>query len=456
MNEAGRGDGSAGEARRGQPGWRALYWLATHAVAPFVVLLEAWRELRGVEQRGRLRGRVGFAPTSGAAGGLWLHAVSVGEVQASAALLREMRQRVPGLAVTITTVTTTGARRARELFGDDVQYAFLPYDLPGAVRRFLDRVRPAAVVMVETEIWPALYGELASRGIPLTIASARLSERSVRRYRRVAPLIGAALAGDVVVGAQTEEDASRFRTVGCPAGQVQVTGNVKFDQTIPETVVESGRGLRRGWGDARPVWIAGSTHEGEESAALGAHAIVRRTHPHALLVLVPRHPQRFATVTSLLAGSGLPYSRRSAGSLPSAADAVYLADTVGELQMLYAACDVAFVGGSLVPVGGHSLIEPASLGLPVLCGPHTRNTAEAAELLEQAGALTIVHDAEDLGRRVSGLFDDPAQARHVGALGRAAVAASRGAVLRTVALLLPRLSRSVSVSSARSGTSGTR
>jgi 3-deoxy-D-manno-octulosonic-acid transferase len=418
---------------------RILYLLLTHLVAPVVIVIEGWRELRDPSQRGRLKQRLGFVVPQPKAGCLWVHAVSVGEVQAAAGLVRELRRRVPGLDVVLTTVTATGGQRAREIFGAEVRHCYLPYDLPGAVGRFLDRIRPRAVVVLETEIWPTLYRAIARRGLPLVIANARISDRSVRRYRRMASLVRETLSSNVSIGAQSAADAERFATLGAPSDTLHVTGNVKFDIEIPEAVVAAGRELRGRFGSGRPVWIAGSTHEGEEAAALAAHAAVRSRHPSALLVLVPRHPQRFDAVKALLDRNGHRYARRSAGALPSAQDEVYLVDTIGELQMFYATADVAFVGGSLVPVGGHSLLEPALLGLPVITGPWTQNAREVAELLDRSGALATVRDVDQLARRVLECFADPARARTDGAKGCEAVAANRGAVQRVVEMVLPLL-----------------
>jgi 3-deoxy-D-manno-octulosonic-acid transferase len=325
------------------------------------------------------------------------------------------------------------------LFGDRVRHCYFPYDLPGAVRRFLDRLQPQVAVILETEIWPTLYGVLHRRGIPIVLASARLTQRSVASYRRLGDLFAGALSTGVAIGAQTEADAERFRSVGAPASQVTVTGNIKFDLEIPAATIAIGRECRRAWDASRPVWIAGSTHESEEQAALDAHAAIRERHPRALLILVPRHPPRFDAVRNLLDGRVARYVARSDRKLPSAGDQVLLIDTLGELQAFYAASDVAFVGGSLVPIGGHSLLEPAELGLPILSGPHTQNAAEVARLLQDAGALAIVQNARDLASAVVALFNDRVAAKQTGQRGQAAVAASRGAVARVVELIVPRL-----------------
>jgi len=414
---------------------RLLYVLLVYLIAPLVILHDAWQALRDPGQRGRLRQRLGFVARPAQTGGVWVHAVSVGEVQAAAALIAELRRRHPGTPIVITTTTSTGAQRARTLFKDGVQHCYLPYDLPGAVDRFLDRIAPRVAIILETEIWPTLYAELGRRRIPLVLGSARVTSRSVERYRRLASLFRDTLARDILVGAQTVGDAERFRAIGAAAARVHITGNIKYDLAIPAATIEAGRELRSQWGSERPVWIAGSTHAGEEAAALAAHVTVRAEYPQALLLLVPRHPQRFDEVRSLLRQRAVTFAQRSVGALPAAGDAVLLVDTLGELQMFYAAADVAFVAGSLVPIGGHSLLEPAVLGLPLLSGPYTQNAQDAADLLAQAGALCIVQDADQLAARLLEWFSDPVQARAAGARGQEAVAASRGAVDRLVSMI---------------------
>ena len=419
---------------------RLVYVLLVYLLAPLVIAMEAWKALTSPDYRGRLRQRLGFGVPRPPSDCLWVHGVSVGEVQAAAALVQALRRRHPDIPVVVSTVTPTGMQRARALFGDTVQHCYLPYDLPGAVRRFLDRTRPRVAIILETEIWPTLYTSLGRRNIPLVMASARVSTRSLGRYRRMASLFRETLSHGIQVGAQTPADAERFLEIGAPADRVRVTGNVKFDLEIPAAAIDAGRAFRARCAPGRPVWIAGSTHEGEEEAVLEAHARVRERHPDALLLLVPRHPQRFESVRALLRRRGVGFAQRSSGEEPRTAQPVFLVDTLGELQMFYAAADVAFVAGSLVPVGGHSLLEPAVLGLPMLSGPHTHNAQDVADLFEQCGALAIVRDTDELAARIGAWFDDPAGARAVGGRARQAVEQSRGAVGRIVAMVTPLLS----------------
>ena len=299
-----------------------------------------------------------------------MHAVSVGEVQAAAALVRELRRRVPGLEVVLTTVTATGAARARAIFGTEVRHGYLPYDLPGPVGRFLDRIRPCAVVVLETEIWPTLYRAIGRRGLPLVMASARISERSVSRYRRAASLVRDTLSGQVLIGAQSAADAARFVALGAPADSVRVTGNVKFDLEIPATVIAAGRELRsrsaaRSAGVDRRQHARGRGGRGARGARRGPLAAP----VGAARCSCPGIRSASTRCGHCSAGAGTRYAGRSAGALPADGDDVFLVDTIGELQMFYAFADAAFVGGSLVPVGGHSLLEPAVLGPAGDLGP---------------------------------------------------------------------------------------
>jgi len=439
---------------------RLLYVLLTYLLAPVVIALEGWKSFRVPEYRGRLRQRLGLVEPQAVPGCLWIHAVSVGEVQAAIGLIQSLRREFPEVPVVVSTVTPTGAQRVRSFFGESVGHCYLPYDLPGSVRRFLDRLQPRVAIILETEIWPTLYHELGRRHIPLVLASARVSTRSVDRYRLMASLFKETLSHGILIGAQTAADAERFKAIGAAAERVRVTGNVKFDMEIPAASIAAGRAFRDQCGPGRPVWIAGSTHEGEEEAALAAHARVLEQHPGALLILVPRHPQRFESVRALLRKRGHAFAQRSSGAIPGPSQSVFLVDTLGELQMFYAAADVAFVGGSLVPVGGHNLLEPAVLGLPMLSGPHTHNAQDVAELLQECGALRIVRSKEELAQRVGEGFDDPARARDDGALGQQTVAQSRGAVHRLVAMVAPLLSppaaaRAAGTAAASSASSGT-
>ena len=418
---------------------RLLYRLALYLAVPLVSTLLLWRGLRDRSYWRRFPERFGFG-ASRAPHGVWIHAVSVGEVQACAPLGGALAKRYPQLPLTVTTFTPTGAARARALFADLVQVRYLPYDLPAAVRRFFARVQPRLAVIFETELWPNLYRECGRRRVPLVLASARVSGRSVRRYQRLGALFRATLSEAAVVAAQGAADAERFRTLGADPASTHVTGNLKFDFVLPEGTLERGARLRQQYAPRGALWVAGSTHGGvEEQALIEAQRGVRAAHDTALLVLAPRHPQRFTEAAAALARSGLRFALRSeAATVPPSCE-VLLLDTLGELLDFYAAADLAFVGGSLVPIGGHNLLEPAALGVPILTGPHNDNSEEILRLLTARGAAEVVHDATELRKRASALLDDPAARERMGAAGRASVDGNRGALEKLLGLIEPLL-----------------
>jgi 3-deoxy-D-manno-octulosonic-acid transferase len=414
---------------------RYLYTTLIYLLRPAVFGLVLWRGLRNRAYWVGLGERFGWGPSSGSPS-LWVHAVSMGEVTAAAPLVHALRARYPQIPVILTTATPTGRARAQALFGAAVTVRFLPYDTPGSVRRFLTRARPRVGIVMETELWPNLFRQCVRLGIPLMLASARLSSKSVARYRRFSSVFGNAVAG-AWVAAQTAEDAERFRAIGADGAKTRVVGNVKFDVALDAEALDQGRRLRASHWDGRPVWIAGSTHAGEEDEVLDAHALVLMEVPQALLLLVPRHPERFQAVADLIGRRGLRFERRSSGNPVRADCQVLLVDTVGELSLLYAAVDIAFVGGSLVPIGGHNLLEPAAVGLPVLTGPYQANAREIARQLILEGGALQVDDAQQLAREVQEFFADAQRRQRVGGSGRRVIEVNRGSVARLMEWLEP-------------------
>ena len=417
---------------------RFVYIVIAYLLAPVLCALMLWRGLRDRSYWRDFSQRFGFGARL-TTSGIWVHAVSVGEVQAAAPLVQALRARHPSTPIVLTTVTPTGAARARGLFKEAADVRFMPYDLPGSVRRFFDRVQPRLAIVFETELWPNLYHECGRRGVPLVLASARISPRSVRRYRWLVRLFRETLSHGVVIAAQGPGDAERFKSIGAAPERTHVIGNVKFDFAAPAETTERGRALRARHAASRPVWVAGSTHEREEAILVEAHRLLRATHPDALLIMVPRHPNRFADVAEWLARSAVAFVRRSQGVPAAAGTEVLLVDTLGELLDFYAAGDVAFVGGSLVPIGGHNLLEPAVLGKPILTGPHNFNGEDIARLLIERGAARVVTDAGGLAQALGALLGSPAEREHIGAVGRAAVEENRGAVARLLGLIEPLL-----------------
>tara|TARA_R110000868_G_scaffold107609_2_gene294386 strand:+ start:11880 stop:13217 length:1338 start_codon:yes stop_codon:yes gene_type:complete len=418
---------------------RSLYTLLFHLGLPLVAGRLAWRAWRAPAYAKRIGERfaVGLPPLK--AGGIWLHAVSVGESIAAAPLVRELLLRYPDIPVTMTCMTPTGSERIQALFGGAeyagrVQHCYLPYDLPWAAARFLDRVQPKLAVIMETELWPNHIHQCALRGIPVAVANARLSERSARGYARFAKLTAPMLAELDLLAVQTALEAERFRSLGARTECVEVTGSIKFDLTIDPDLLTRAAALREQWqATQRPVWIAASTHAGEDEIVLAAHRELLKHKPDALLILVPRHPERFSTVFELCQRQGFSTRRRSTGDPVHAADQVLLGDTMGELLFLYALADIAFVGGSLVANGGHNLLEPAALGKPVLSGPHLFNFLEISAQLRAAGALGEVADAAALVQRVAQLWREPEAAQAMRAAGQGVMQANQGALTRLLA-----------------------
>ncbi len=414
----------------------ALYRAALYLVFPFVLLRTLWR---GGAYRQRIAERLGLRGPAASAGCVWVHAVSVGEVHAVAGLVRALLER--GEPVLLTTTTPTGSGRARALLAGRGTHVYLPWDLPGAVRRFLDRHHPRLALVAETELWPNLYRACAARGIPLLLVNARLSERSARRYARVRGLVAETLDCVTTIAARDARDAQRFMALGADAARVTVTGNLKFDEERGPAHGRDGNGGESAIVPAgRRVLMAASTHPGEDEIVLDALRIVQATHPDVLLLLAPRHPERASEVIAACRARALTVARRGAGQTPAPSHAVWLIDTLGELVDFYARCEAAFVGGSLVPVGGHNLIEPAACGVPVLTGPALEHFREVAEVLDRADARIEVRDAATLAQAFLTLLDDPRGARQRGERGREAMRAQRGALQRVLALIGPLLS----------------
>ncbi len=406
---------------------RGLYTGLLYLALPLALLRLYWRGRGDPGHRRRWTERLGFVPPLLQVDCLWVHAVSVGETRAALPLIRALRVRYPTMPLLVTTTTLTGSRQVREALGDQAQHVYAPYDLPGAVRRFLQRTQPKLAVIMETELWPNLLHQCAATGVPVLVANVRLSERSARGYARIRRLTVAMLRDITLIAAQAEADAERFRALGAP--RVRMTGNLKYDLTLPDGLSEQGQTTRRElFGEKRRIWIAASTHAGEEELILEAFALIRPRWPELLLLLVPRHPERFDGVADLCRQQGFKLVRRGERRSCAPDTAVFLGDSMGELLLFYAAADLAFVGGSLVATGGHNVLEPALLGLPVLFGPHMFNFTEAGQRLLEAEAAWQVTDVADLATAVDRLLADPHLRLTVGQRGRAVVERHRGAL----------------------------
>lgn len=414
---------------------RLLYTLTMYLMTPVILYRLTVRGLRYRRYLSRWKERFGFFPAPGFNKSSWVHAVSVGEVNAAVPLIEALMQRYPESPMVVTTVTPTGSERVQKLFGDRVFHVYLPYDLPASVKRFLDRIRPRFAVVMETEIWPNLFITCRERSIPIVVTNARLSERSLKGYGPVRPLARRAIRCASFVAAQSPVDAERLVALGAAVNRLAVIGNLKFDMPVPVSLIESGVALRGSWGARRPVWIAASTHEGEELPVLKAHSAVLKRYPDALLLIAPRHPERFRPVVGACRALGFSTRVRSEDDLADERCQCFVIDTMGELLQFYAASDIAFVGGSLEPIGGHNLLEPAALGKPVIVGPHTFNTEEVAASLIEAKAVLRVANEVELGAALIRLFAHDQEYAAMGQAARAVLERERGAVARTVQIV---------------------
>jgi len=370
---------------------------------------------------------------------IWIHAVSVGEVQAAVPLIHVLMQRFPLQKIIVTTVTPTGASRVVELFGEAVVHCYMPFEFPNAIRSFFTSVKPRVAMIMETEIWPNLYRGCGVRSIPLILVSARISPKSIPGYRRLVPLIRETLSHGIIIAAQSQADASRFLELGADPERTHVTGNIKFDIEFDQAIVSRGKQLRSALFACRPVWIAVSTHRGEEQQVLEAHRILLKAHPDLLLVLVPRHPERFPEVRELIEKSSFTVVSRTSDQPATASTEVFLVNTMGEVPLFFAASDISFIGGSLVPIGGHNLLEPAIQELPIITGLYLFNTEEIAENFVKHDACVVVANGVELAAAVLVLLDDPDEATKMGKRGLKVVEQNSGSLQRLLVLLEPLL-----------------
>ncbi|MBA0159651.1 lipid IV(A) 3-deoxy-D-manno-octulosonic acid transferase [Pectobacterium versatile] len=418
---------------------QTLYTIILYLIQPLIWLRLWLRGRKAPAYRRRWGERYGFCAEKVKPDGIMLHSVSVGETLAAIPLVRALRHRYPNLPITVTTMTPTGSERVRSAFGDTVYHVYLPYDLPCALKRFFDQVRPKIVIIMETELWPNLIAELHKRDIPLVIANARLSERSAAGYKKIGKLMRHILQRITLVAAQNQEDGSRFIDLGLKRSSLKVTGSLKFDISVTPELAARAITLRRQWAPHRPVWIATSTHEGEEAIVLAAHRQLLGTYPDLLLILVPRHPERFSTTQALAENLGFTYTLRSSGEQPPANTQVVIGDTMGELMLLYGIADLAFVGGSLVERGGHNPLEAAAHAIPVLMGPHTFNFKDICNKLDQADGLITVTDADSLGKEVGKLLADEDYRLYYGRHAVEVLHQNQGALQMLLTLLEPYL-----------------
>lgn len=410
------------------------YSLLMYALTPLTLIHLVTRGLKQRDYFNRWSERFAMYRKPAQAPCLWLHAVSVGEVNAITPLLKSLRARYSDTALLITTTTPTGSARVQALFGDSVQHVYLPYDTPGAVNYFLNYFQPKIAIIMETEIWPNLFAEIGRRAIPLLIVNARLSERSMRGYKIIAPLMRIAMQSVTQVAAQSKMDLQRYQNLGVSGRQGQVTGNLKFDVDLPTQLSAQARQWRAVWG-MRPIWIAASTHPEEEAVVIAAHKKIKTQIPNALLLWAPRHPERFESVTELLDKEAWQIRNRREHDVPDCDTDVFIINTLGELLAFYACADVAFVGGSFQAIGGHNLLEPASLGVPSVVGPHTFNFVDITQLLLNVGAVQQLQSSALLPDAILAFLSDKKRAQQCGEAGRKHIERERGALDRTLQLI---------------------
>ena len=417
---------------------RILYTIGLYLSVPFVLIKLWWRGRINPEYRNRIAERFGILSPLTKKPRIWLHAVSVGETIAATPLIKKLLTDYPDYSLLVTTTTPTGSAQLMRLFGGDVEHVYFPYDLPYVIKRFLSRVRPEILIIMETELWPNLCKICSHEKIPVLISNARLSPKSFTGYRKILPLIRTVFADISMISPQSEADAERFLRLGAVKSQIHICGNLKFDLQIPVEVTETGELLKSMIGN-RPVWIAASTHDGEDEQILDTHRKVIEQFPGTLLILVPRHPERFNVVARLCEERNFTIARRSKNLLPDNSHQIYLGDTMGELLQLYSSADIAFVGGSLVPSGGHNPLEPAALGLPVLSGNYVFNFLAIIETMQEENAIKIVHDSDELAETLIDLFQQPDKRSLLGIAGSQLIEKNRGAtacILNEIEMLI--------------------
>ena len=416
---------------------RHLYSVFFYLLMPLILLRLLFRGMAAPNYRKRWLQRFGFfTPPELNKDTIWLHAVSVGETLAAVPLVKALQTKYPDHRLLITCMTPTGSERITAAFGDSVDHSYAPYDTPDAVARFLRRVQPKMLIIMETELWPNTVAGCYKRQIPVILANGRLSEKSARGYGRVPGLSAPMLGQLTAVAAQHGDDGARFTELGLSAKNLYITGNIKFDLDLSAEVRQSAEALRQQWSGTtqRPILLAASTHRGEDEIILQAFGLIKQSVDNLLLVLVPRHPERFNQVGDLCREAGYSLARRSSNDSVEQAD-ILLGDSMGELMTFFGACDIAFVGGSLVTNGGHNMIESAAWGKPTLSGLSVFNFAEVSRLLAEAGGLSLVEDAAALADATIELIENPEQAQQMGQQAQRVAEANRGALKRLLTVI---------------------
>jgi 3-deoxy-D-manno-octulosonic-acid transferase len=409
--------------------------LATAFLTPVVLFRLASRGIKAPAYFRRWRERFGVFPNPGFKKSILIHAVSVGEVNAAIPLITALMETYKDHDFVITTVTPTGSDRVQQIFGNKVFHLYLPYDLPGAIKRFLRKIKPDLAVVMETEIWPNLFRFCKKRGIPIVVANARLSELSLKGYKWVQSLATMAVNNTKFVAAQTQTDADRMIRLGCDADKIYVVGSLKFDIIIEQDIIDKGQEIHKHCADNHLIWIAASTHQEDEKELLDAYEYLKKKYPKLLLIIVPRHPERFQVTTQACIQKGFNTQLRSKCGLYDIDADVFIVDTMGEMLEFYAASDIAFVGGSIANIGGHNVLEAAVFKLPVLVGPNTHNFAEITQLLHDCGGSKLVKNTDDIIVCMEELIKNPQTRQDMGLAASKLVKENRGAVALTMKLI---------------------
>ena len=408
---------------------RFIYTIIYYLSMPFVLIRLLWRSRHAAGYRKRWHERFGYINRITDGDTIWVHAVSVGETIAAIPLIKALLEQYhPQYHIIVTATTPTGSALVTKHFQDQVHHAYTPFDIPTSVRRFLKRARIKFCIIMETELWPNLFATCKQQKIPIVLANARLSERSTLRYQLIAGLTKNMLNSCYMVAAQGVLDGERYLKLGLDPSNLLISGNIKFDMTIADNLIEQGKAIKQQIGHDRCVFIAASTHDNEEAKILEAFQIIRQRIPNLFLVLVPRHANRFQKVAQMCLAANFTTVLRSQKTPIEKSTDILLVDTIGELRMIYAAGDIAFVGGSLVPVGGHNLIEPAALGLPILTGPNLQNFTEISKLLQNAGAVQIVTNTQSIADAVIALCSASALREKIGQCAKDTIETNRGAL----------------------------
>lgn len=414
---------------------RILYSTLLYLLTPFFLLRLLWRGFKSPAYWQRWSERFGFSTPVLSEQPLWIHAVSVGEVRAAIPLIKFLQEKYPSIPVLVTTTTPTGSAQVTKTFGEQIHHVYMPFDLPGAVKRFINKVKPRAVVIMETEIWPNLFHYCKQSSIPVVLANARMSKRSAEGYARFGVFIRETLTNLAFIAAQHDSDAARLIKLGAHPDTTKVTGSIKFDINLPDNLATDTQALKKQLGETRPVWIAASTHNGEDEQVLNAFNLVRQAVPDCLLIIVPRHPERFDQVASLCNHYGFNIVKRSDHKPCDSNTEIFIGDTMGELLLFYSVSDVAFIGGSLVEHGGQNPLEASAVGIPVVFGPHTFNFNEIIKLLLAEKAGERVANEQQLAEAVTKYIKDKELCQQTGSKGKQVVEQNRGALDNLISII---------------------